>query len=604
MWLLVFLSLAGAQSSSGTRGLDTLEVEEPKGFDGLGIAQYRALLFSAADYASSSGIPDLETPKRDVTEIGRVLEERYGFQTDVVIDATEADIIARLDQLKATTGPDDGVLIYYAGHGLYDEAEDRGYWLPVDAQLAETSRWISNDDVAAKLRAIPARHVLMVADSCFSGMFRDAVRPTQPSDDLRPLQALAHKRSRVVLTSGGNEPVSDRGRDGMSVFAYFLRQGLAEAPGRYVVVDTLFPELRSRVQQNAEQTPQQGIFQRAFHEGGQMVLVNESAPPGTVVTQATAREAAQRQCHAQGRGDREAYETFGAAGPADQLAQLEQVAADQRIRQRMTMHACVDHAMGLITDREHRTLTALLAGDGEARTSLGQAALAEQRAEAREVPPPGRCEVTSADEAAVLVRAQRLLQHGTSGSNRPQDRQAQTMLEAAATSRSSAPLWAAVARARLYADGDPTKVANAADKAASACPAWGVPDSYRAAAWVLANDLGAAQKALTRAVSRSPEFAFAHFNLGGVELALGNVDAGMAALQHALARDPLLGEAHYLRGQVLQARGQLDAALTAYASAADLSPKNRLVWEALAAAHRAAGNHPSATAAQKRADSL
>lgn len=85
------------------------------------------------------------------------------------------------------------------------------------------------------------------------------------------------------MTSGGNEPVQDRYRDGLSVFAYFLRQQLARTDARYVSVDVLFPAVRSLVVANATQTPHQGAFAGTGHEGGQLVLVNQQATTETMV---------------------------------------------------------------------------------------------------------------------------------------------------------------------------------------------------------------------------------------------------------------------------------------------------------------------------------
>ena len=590
-----------AAEPTATRGLDALQAEVGPEGAGIGITRYRALLFSAQDYGASSGIPDLGSPDRDVSEIGRVLRERYGFEVEVVTQATEAAIISRLDALKASSGDGDAVLVYFAGHGMYDEAEARGYWLPVDAEVGQTSRWVSNDDVAAKLRAIPARHVLLVVDSCFSGMFRDVPRPTAAVPDLAPLRALAGKRSRVVVTSGGNEPVSDRGRDGMSVFAYFLREALEAVPGRYVVLDTLFPELRARVQQNAPQTPQQGVFQGAFHEGGQLVLQNQTAAEGTLVAARVDRAAAERRCNAAKAGDREAWEKIGTSRPADRWVAM--TGASAKVRDRLLLHACVDHAMGLLSDEEYAEVSGVLEGKPEAQASMSKAALAQLRAESREVPPPARCDVGSPGEAGALVKAQALLRNGTSGGNRPEDREAKRLLEEAVRSSGRAPLWAALARARLYVGDAEREVSDAAARAAEACPGWGVPESYRGAALAAAGDLRGAEDALTEAVRRSPDFAFGHYNRGAVALGRGDVRTGLGALEKALELDPLLGEAHYLRGRVLVASGRAAEGVTALESAADLRPEQGHVWSALADGYEAVGKPDAAREARARSRS-
>ena len=49
---------------------------------------------------------------------------------------------------------------------------ERGYWLPKDANTVESddnTNWISNDDITNLLNKINAKHILVIADSCFSG---------------------------------------------------------------------------------------------------------------------------------------------------------------------------------------------------------------------------------------------------------------------------------------------------------------------------------------------------------------------------------------------------------------------------------------------------
>ena len=56
----------------------------------------------------------------------------------------------------------DNLLIYYAGHGELDKAENRGYWLPVDASYELRSKWISNTRIVDRIKATKAKHVLLI----------------------------------------------------------------------------------------------------------------------------------------------------------------------------------------------------------------------------------------------------------------------------------------------------------------------------------------------------------------------------------------------------------------------------------------------------------
>ncbi|MBX2796946.1 MAG: caspase family protein [Myxococcales bacterium] len=603
-----------ASAGNKTRALDLPDDAASRDASGIGLSKYRAALFSAQDYSDTSGIPDLGTPNRDVTELGKLLNEQYGFDVQVVQNATEDDIIGTLDAIKAETGPEDAVIVYFAGHGLYDESENRGFWLPTDSTLTSTSRWVSNDDVAAKLRAIPARHVLVVADSCFSGMFRDTLRPSS-ADGSVAARSLASKRSRMVISSGSNEPVSDAGRDGMSVFAYYFRQSLAEATGRYVMPDTFFPVLRERVNQNAPQTPQQGVFNRAFHEGGQIVLVNRKVAedPGGVADepigadQRSVEKACRKETSSNADGssaDEYASLGVGEGSATEQVDALGGLTADRRMRQRLAFHACMDFRNGVISQSEYDLWRGVLGGDDQAEKALADEALQELRAGAREVPPPETCDAGTAEEASLLARATALLRDGTSGAARDEDRQARTLLEQAATKKSSAALWATLARARLYAGADQGEVARAASTAASKCPEWGVPDNYLGNALVLAKDYDGALAAYADATRKSPDYAFAYYNKAAVQLASSQLEPALASLGKALQHDPLLGEAHLLRGKVLLARKDVPAAITSLESARDLRPDRSMMHEALANAYDVAGRAGEAKAARSKAAGL
>ena len=59
--------------------------------------------------------------------------------------------------------------------GVTIRGADQGYWLPVDADSEDPTNWVSNNDITTMLKAIQARHIMVVADSCYSGsLTRDA----------------------------------------------------------------------------------------------------------------------------------------------------------------------------------------------------------------------------------------------------------------------------------------------------------------------------------------------------------------------------------------------------------------------------------------------
>ncbi|MDX1607547.1 MAG: caspase family protein, partial [Candidatus Competibacterales bacterium] len=145
----------------------------------------------------------------------------------------------------------DNFLLYYAGHGELDRVNDRGYWLPVDAAPGDTTNWIANTDVTGILNVMKAKHAMVIADSCYSGSLAEGAvvatapvaRETSPEQYERFLKIMGQARSRVVLTSGGLQPVLDEGNgDGHSLFANQLlsvlrrNRGILESPDLYTAL--------------------------------------------------------------------------------------------------------------------------------------------------------------------------------------------------------------------------------------------------------------------------------------------------------------------------------------------------------------------------------
>jgi uncharacterized caspase-like protein len=176
-----------------------------------------------------------------------------------------------LDDYRAKLQEDDNLVIYYAGHGWLDTEADKGFWLPVDAKQDKRTQWVSNDTVRDALRALKAKHVLVIADSCFSGTLTRGL-PTQPKRDRDYLKRMSSRKARQVLASGGLEPVADSGGSGHSPFANALLSVLKANTG---VIDgtSLFADLRRPVAVNSEQTPQFADIRQAGHQGGDFLFV-------------------------------------------------------------------------------------------------------------------------------------------------------------------------------------------------------------------------------------------------------------------------------------------------------------------------------------------
>lgn len=244
---------------------------EPKPKLSFSPGRYVALIIGNNDY---DDMPDLRTAVNDAAAMASILEDRYGFETTVLKNASRKDVLSAMAKLRAALDYDSSLLIYYAGHGHVDEVTERGYWLPVDAARNDPTNWISTADITDMLKASPARAVLVIADSCYSGTLTRAAPARLPSAEKREafIKRMTSKRARTVFASGGVEPVEDGGGGGHSVFAKALLDTLKENAD-VIDAQTLFSPVRHQVVLNADQTPEYSDVRLAGHEGGDFVFV-------------------------------------------------------------------------------------------------------------------------------------------------------------------------------------------------------------------------------------------------------------------------------------------------------------------------------------------
>jgi predicted small lipoprotein YifL len=234
----------------------------------LNFGSYHALVIGNNDYQR---LPKLRTAVNDAKSMAEVLRAKYGYEVELLLNATRSEIFKAIYSYRRTLTSRDNLLIYYAGHGWLDKEADEGYWLPVDAGRQDPANWISNSSITSSLRAMKAKHVLVVADSCYSGKLARGISIRVRSGDY--YQRISMKKARTVLASGGLEPVADDGGKGNhSVFASAIIEALNENQG---VLDAtlLFSKIRRPVMVNADQTPEYSDIRKAGHDGGDFLFV-------------------------------------------------------------------------------------------------------------------------------------------------------------------------------------------------------------------------------------------------------------------------------------------------------------------------------------------
>jgi tetratricopeptide (TPR) repeat protein len=169
-------------------------------------------------------LPPLSTSVNDARAVATVLQEYFSFKTEIVqsdgattslvlLEATLSDVQRTLKSLQDLLRDDDSLLIYFAGHGKLIGESKEAYWVLKDGKPNDEFTWLSASTLVNSIRRMKARSILIVSDSCFSGaMTRDPPDLTAFSQDRREaLLKAGSRKSRIFISSGGTEPVLDRG---------------------------------------------------------------------------------------------------------------------------------------------------------------------------------------------------------------------------------------------------------------------------------------------------------------------------------------------------------------------------------------------------------
>jgi hypothetical protein len=229
---------------------------------------YYALLIGINRYADPD-IPDLENPTKDAENLRRALISNYTFEEEdvkILQNPKRSDIIQELDELRLKITTTDNLLIFYAGHGYWDEDAGIGYWLPSDATRESTVDWFRNSTLVDYIQAIRSKHTLLITDACFAGSIFKARSVSMNNEVV--YETIYDTPSRKAMVSGALTEVPDK-----SAFVKYLIQRLDEYPETYLSSQELFSSFRNAVISNSSVLPQYGEIQNVGNEGGDFIFL-------------------------------------------------------------------------------------------------------------------------------------------------------------------------------------------------------------------------------------------------------------------------------------------------------------------------------------------
>jgi uncharacterized repeat protein (TIGR01451 family) len=239
------------------------------------VGEYYGLIIGIDEY--SGEWQPLRNAVNDAKGVAELLTSKYTFtslKTMYNKEATRDNILAEFERLMGTVKANDNVFIYYSGHGEYIENMDKGFWVPSDATGKSVSKYISNEDIRAFLSGIPSKHTLLVTDACFSGdIFRGKTMTIPYENSTKYYSKMYSLNSRKALTSGGVEPVMDKGKENHSIFAYYFLQALRNNSEKFIDAGQVFDFLKIPVVNNSMQTPAYSPIRNAGDEGGQFIFI-------------------------------------------------------------------------------------------------------------------------------------------------------------------------------------------------------------------------------------------------------------------------------------------------------------------------------------------
>ncbi len=270
--------------------------------------------------------PSLNNAVRDASGLRQILISQYGFSAENITlrtdnEATWDTLINDLNHLAGRLEETDNLLIYYSGHGQLDPINNDGYWIPVDGKLKDATTWITNSAIRNTIcsQNVRGKNIIVIADSCYSGTLLRSVPNTSPvyerhvqkriskqslssngkdtdtvfrgktvsgynTDYQDNLLALARKKSREIISSGGIEAVidSDKKKSGHSPFAYHLLKALKENSAKVICFEDLLHEIATPIAKKTWQRPKYGHFITNMDDDGLFVLVLKTESAGRI----------------------------------------------------------------------------------------------------------------------------------------------------------------------------------------------------------------------------------------------------------------------------------------------------------------------------------
>ena len=232
-------------------------------------SKYHALIIGVNEY-SDRHFSTLDRPVKDANRIYQVLITKYAFESDnttLLENPTKRKIERELDEITKKVKSNDNLLIFFAGHGLWNEVSDVGYWIPTDAEYGSISTYFSNSQLVTHIKEIQAKDYLVIADACFAGAMFNSRSVIKDSD--KEIQEKFRLPSCKAMTSESFKEADDK-----SAFAKYLIEELYENDEVAIAAVKLYSKLYQPVKDNGGD-PRYGTIKIGRDRGGEFIFIRK-----------------------------------------------------------------------------------------------------------------------------------------------------------------------------------------------------------------------------------------------------------------------------------------------------------------------------------------
>ena len=226
----------GAQSGGAQRGLQPEGGDEPAVKNG-----HQYVVAIGIDHYQNW--PILSTAVSDAIGVCQAADEQIRIRIcSGAADGEErharGDHFAALKTICATRlKPEDSLVIFFAGHGttrndkIGDETRSVGFIVPVDARAPGAnehwSDYLNVEELLRTISSLPAAHILVILDSCHSGMALGSKFSTSRDDTRFERDMLVKVSRKVIASAQGDQLAADSGPlPNHSLFTGLMIQGL------------------------------------------------------------------------------------------------------------------------------------------------------------------------------------------------------------------------------------------------------------------------------------------------------------------------------------------------------------------------------------------